>query len=177
MIQLSSPTRVTHILRRAQIEGAELADGVAVADFEPGRLAGLLLLVLRHLTDRVELEDPIVITDPCMTGNDHMRADRRVVADLDVFADDRIRADGDPGTQLGARMDDCCGMYHLFTRCSGNVALGAHQLGLRSDFRHRHALRPCISRCRASGEHFDVQMKLIARNYRPFKAGIVVPTK
>jgi hypothetical protein len=35
MIQLSSPTRVTPAsLRRAGVEGAELADGVAVADVQ-----------------------------------------------------------------------------------------------------------------------------------------------
>jgi hypothetical protein len=50
------------VLRRAGVEGAELADRVAVADLQAGRLAGVLL-VLRHRADRVELEDAVVAPD------------------------------------------------------------------------------------------------------------------
>jgi hypothetical protein len=56
MIQLSSPTRVTPgILGSADVERAELANRVAVADLQAGRLAAVLL-VLRHFAQRRELE-------------------------------------------------------------------------------------------------------------------------
>ena len=44
------------VVRRAAVDGAELAEHVAVADLEPRRLAPVLL-VLRRIADRGELED------------------------------------------------------------------------------------------------------------------------
>jgi hypothetical protein len=97
------------ILRRAAIEGAELADRVAVADLEPGRLAGILL-VLRGFTDRAELEDAIVAADAGMSGQHHMRTDHSAIANLDMLAHDRIRADHDATPKSRRGMDDGCRM-------------------------------------------------------------------
>ncbi len=96
MIQLSSPMRGhAAILHRAQVEGAELADGVAVADLQTGRLAGVFL-VLRHFAQRTELEDAVIAADTGMAPDHAMRTDDRVVPDLDVRTDDRIGADSTP---------------------------------------------------------------------------------
>jgi hypothetical protein len=42
-----------------------------------------------------------------MAGNDGMRPDRGALADLDMTADDRIRADFDIPGQSRAILDDC----------------------------------------------------------------------
>ena len=119
----------------ARIEGAELADGVAVADFQPRRLAGIFL-VLRHLAQRAELEDVVVAPDAGVALDDDMRTDDGVVADLDMRTDDRIGADLHVGADPGARIDDRRGVDHLrhpSWRRSGGPPPPA---------RHRRAPRP-----------------------------------
>jgi hypothetical protein len=65
MIQLSSPTtRLAQRTGRADVEGAELADGVAVADDQFGGFARVLL-VLRdrpsELNWKMRLSRPMVV--------------------------------------------------------------------------------------------------------------------
>ncbi len=93
------------VLRRAAVEGAELADGVAIADFEAGRLAGVFL-VLRLFADGTELENAVVAADPGMAADHHMGTDDGAVADLDMLADERIRTDGDVVAKPRRGMDD-----------------------------------------------------------------------
>jgi hypothetical protein len=50
------------VLHGAGVEGAEFADHVAVADFQPRRLP-LVFLVLRCLAERDEMEDLVVRAD------------------------------------------------------------------------------------------------------------------
>ena len=109
------------VLRGAAVERAEFADGVAVADFQPRRLARVFL-VLRHLAQRAELENPVVAADAGMAGDHHMRADPGAGADLDVLADDGIGADFDVVSQLGAGMDDGAGMDALYWSASVHIS-------------------------------------------------------
>jgi hypothetical protein len=91
MIQLSLPMRVTPHPGRAEVEGAELADRVAVADHQLGRLAGVFL-VLRHAPSdanwKIRLSRPMVVC-PSITR----AADRGAGADAHVRADHRVRPD------------------------------------------------------------------------------------
>ena len=63
MIQLSLPTRVTPASWTVpRLRGAEFANGVAVADFQPGVFAGVFF-VLGHFAQGAELEDAVVAAD------------------------------------------------------------------------------------------------------------------
>ena len=101
----------TCILRGAGAEAAELADRITVADFKPGRLTGVFL-VLRLGTDGAKLEDPVVATDPGMTFNDHMRTDGRTLGNFHVFANDRIRTNLHAFSKASAWMNDGSLMNH-----------------------------------------------------------------
>ena len=123
------------ILHRAQVKGAKLANGVAVADLQTGRFAGIFL-VLRHFTQRAELEDAVVAPDTGMAPDHAMRSDDRVVTNLDVRTDDRIGADLDIGADFGARIDQGSRVDHVRDpawRTSG---------GPRPPVGHRHGPRP-----------------------------------
>ncbi len=74
---------------RADIEGAELADRVAVADHQLARLARVFL-VLRNRAERVELEDAVV------------------AADGGVALDHAVRANGGSGAHPHMRADHAC---------------------------------------------------------------------
>jgi hypothetical protein len=76
----------TDILCSTQIEGTELANGIAIADFKTRWLSGVFL-VLRHLTKRAELKNPVIASDAGMPGNNNMRPDRRVVTDFDMLSE------------------------------------------------------------------------------------------
>src|SRR3970040_2207344 len=73
--------RHANVLRGPAIEGAELADGVAVADFPPRRRP-LVLLVLGNLADGGELEDAVALADARVAGHHGMRADPAPRSDL-----------------------------------------------------------------------------------------------
>src|SRR5690606_12849303 len=88
----------------AAIEGAILAEGVAVADLEHGRLA-LVADVLRSLAERAELEDPVVPPDARRSVHDHVRADPGAVGGPGVGPDDRVGADLDALPETRARID------------------------------------------------------------------------
>ena len=89
------------VLDRAAIERAVLADRVAVADDEPRPLAGVLL-VLRIVADRGELEDVVVGADDGRALDDDVRLDARAARDLDVGADDGVGADVDVASIFAA---------------------------------------------------------------------------
>jgi hypothetical protein len=55
------------------------------------RLSGVFF-ILGHLPDRAKLKNPIAIPDAGVSVEDNMRSNPGVVADLDVFSDDRISA-------------------------------------------------------------------------------------
>jgi len=102
MIQLSvAQARNTDVLHRATIKGTEFANGIAVTDFQLGRFA-LVFLVLGHFPDRRELKQPIVAADASMTGDDHVRSDPGVVADLDMLADQGIGTNLHPAPRRAA---------------------------------------------------------------------------
>jgi hypothetical protein len=106
------------VTRGANVEGAELADGVAVTDVE---LAGLacILLVLRNGTQRVELEDPVVPPDGRVPFDHTMGADAGAGTDSDVRADDGVGTDGDGAVDLGSRINERCGMDAGHAHASG----------------------------------------------------------
>ena len=104
------PVVVTHardaaVLRGAAVEGAELADGVAVADVQLGGLAGVLL-VLRRSTQRSVRVDLIVGADGRWPIDHAVRANARSAAHLHARSNHGVRAHADLGCQLGARVHD-----------------------------------------------------------------------
>ena len=121
---------------RADVEGAELADGVAVADHQLAGLAGVLL-VLRHAPSepnwKIRLSRPMVVW-PSIT---HVRADRGAGADLHVRADHACRARPRPtASSCGLGIDDRRRMdrWSCRHRAQADGAHGAHQLGLAGQF-------------------------------------------
>ena len=79
---------------RAEVEGGEFADGVAVADNQLGRLVAVFF-VLRDFAEAGKLENAVVFADGGVAVDDGMRSDFGVRTDLDVGTDDGIRADFD----------------------------------------------------------------------------------
>ncbi len=79
------------VLRGAAAESAVLADGVAIADLERGRLPAVFL-VLGRSAERAESENAILRSYARSSLDHHVRPDRGSLPYLDVLADDRIRA-------------------------------------------------------------------------------------
>ena len=90
---------------RAEVEGGELADGVAVADGEFGRFAAVFF-VLRDFAQTGELEDAVVFAYGGVAVNHGVRADFGIRTDSHVRADNGVRADFDAGIQIGLGVDD-----------------------------------------------------------------------
>ena len=90
---------------RAEVEGGEFADGVAVADNQLGRLVAVFF-VLRNFAEAGKLENAVVFADGGVAVDDGMRADFGVRADLDVGTDDGVRADFDAGVEFGFGVND-----------------------------------------------------------------------
>ena len=88
----------------AAIEGDEFADHVAVANLQ-ARLFTVEFLVLRRRAERGELPDPVVAADPGRPVDDHVRPDRRAIADFHILADDAESADADVAADFRARID------------------------------------------------------------------------
>src|SRR5690606_27723068 len=93
------------VLDRAPVDRHVLAEGVAVADHERGRLAGVLL-VLRGTADRAERMEHVVAADGRPAGDDAVRADRGVRADAHVALDDRVGSDANRAVELRTRVND-----------------------------------------------------------------------
>ena len=90
---------------RAEVEGGEFADGVAVADNQLGRLVAVFF-VLRDFAEAGKLENAVVFSDGGVPVDDGMRADFGVRTDLDVGTDDGVRADFDAGVEFGFGVND-----------------------------------------------------------------------
>src|SRR5665647_1574787 len=82
--------RHADILSSTQVEGAEFAYGVVVADFQPCRFIRIFL-VLRYFTQRTKLKNTIVSADARMPVDHHMGTYHRPWTYLDMLTDDRIR--------------------------------------------------------------------------------------
>src|SRR3970282_209769 len=88
--------RHARVARRAAVDGDVFAYRVAVADLH-GRVFAAIFLVLRRRADGGELIDAVVAADAHAAIEDHVRPDPAALADLDLFAEDRVGADRHPG--------------------------------------------------------------------------------
>jgi hypothetical protein len=94
-------------LHCAPIEGAVLANGIAIPYLQSGLGAfALIFLILRIIANGTKLRDPIVPADLGWAIDHRMRADPGIITDLDIRADDRPRTYADSYTHLGIRMND-----------------------------------------------------------------------
>src|SRR5690606_36237315 len=108
----------------AAVERDEFADDIAVADFEARGLV-MEFLVLRHGTERGELPDAVVLADPRVAFDDHMRADAGAVADFNIGADDAVGTDADVRADPCAGIDECGGMDHHSLRSAQSNSASA----------------------------------------------------
>ena len=90
---------------RAEVEGGEFADGVAVADNQTGGLAAVFF-VLRDGAQAGELENAVVFADGGVPFDNGVRADFAAGADLYVRADDGVGADFNAAVELGFGVDN-----------------------------------------------------------------------
>jgi len=99
--------RDTATLGCAAVEGDVFADGIAVADLQPGGFA-VVFEILRGLTDRREGKDAIGLADAGGPAQDDVRTDAGAGGNLDLRADDAERADldviGDPRLGIDERL-------------------------------------------------------------------------
>ena len=98
------------VLRGAAVEGAELADGVAVADVQLGGLTGVLLVLRRCAQGCVRI-NLVVSADGGRPLDDAMGAYARSAAHLHTGANHRIGAYSDVRGELSADIDDGRGVY------------------------------------------------------------------
>ena len=76
----------------ADVQGAKLADGVAVTNEQLARLTRVFF-VLRNGAYRVELENLVVFTNSGVAFNDAMRTDTRVCTNAHMGANDTVGPD------------------------------------------------------------------------------------
>ena len=104
----------------ATVDGGKFADLVAISDLEPG-LFTVKFEVLRFSSDTchgmnmvlgAECREALYLRPGVNDGS---------ITDANIFFDDRIRADRDPGAKARIRMDDCGGMN---CRCLHQSSLG-----------------------------------------------------
>ena len=93
----------------AAVDGDELANLVVVADFEPGRFAGVGQVLRRH-ADRAEGKEAIVCADPGRSFDGDVRNQVAAFAQFDLRTDHAIRADLAGRMNLRARIDNGGGM-------------------------------------------------------------------
>src|SRR5881396_3446750 len=101
-----------HVLHGAAAESAVLADGVAVADLERGRFAGVFL-VLGRPAERAESENSVLSAYASPPLDHHVRPDRGALPYLDVLAYDRIGSHRHPRAELRSGMDDGRRVNHM----------------------------------------------------------------
>src|SRR5712691_8108004 len=121
---VAADPRHARVLHSTAIEGAKLSNGISVPDFERRRFAAVLL-VLGRPTDRTESENTVLRADPGPSFDHHVRSDQGAFADLDVLADDRIRADRYAGGDCRFRMNDGGRMDHSARRVHNSLASAA----------------------------------------------------
>ncbi len=100
------------VMGGSAIDRAVLAKHIAVTDFQPRRLA-LVLLVLGRIADRGELEDPVVGADRGGAVDDDMGPDHGARPDLDIGTDDGERSNLDVRSQPRLGRHDGVGVDHL----------------------------------------------------------------
>ncbi len=103
---VAANARVVAAHRCAPVQGTAFANDVVVADLQPGLLAGELL-VSRVLTHGSELVDSVVLADPRIRLDHHVRTDLGTLTDFDSGADDRPGAHGNIRSQPRRRIDYC----------------------------------------------------------------------
>ena len=91
--------------QRAAIDRDVLANGVAVADFDPRALVARRGLVLRDFAERTELENLIVTPDRHGSAQHRVRANPGSLANLNLRTDDAVRPNFNAGVYL------CLGIY------------------------------------------------------------------
>src|SRR5690606_26362645 len=89
----------------AAVDGAVLAEDVAVADFQVGRLA-FVLEILGLPADGGEGEEFVVPADAAGTADDDVGMERAAVADLRSGRDDAVGADADVRAEFRFGRDD-----------------------------------------------------------------------
>jgi hypothetical protein len=90
---------------RANVEGAKLANGIAIANDQLARLAGVFL-VLRHCAQRIELKNLVVFANGGVSLNDAMAGHCGAGIDANMGANDRVRSNRDAAVKLGSRVDN-----------------------------------------------------------------------
>src|SRR5205809_927730 len=124
---VAADARDARVLRGAAAERAVLADGVAVADLERGRFAGVFL-VLGRPAERAESENSVLSAYASPPLDHHVRPDRGALPYLDVLAyisicDHRLSirfrvrgAERQYGRRLRERLDDHDARHHRIVR-------------------------------------------------------------
>ena len=97
--------RYACIARRAYIEGAKLSNGVAIANDQLARLAGVFF-VLGHCAQRIELKYLVVFANGGVPLNDAMAGHRGASIDANMGTNDRVRSYRDTAVKLGSRVDN-----------------------------------------------------------------------
>src|SRR5690606_27655906 len=147
------------------VDGAVLADDIAIADLEPRGLAPVGD-VLRRVAERAELEHAIVAPDAGRAAHHHVRAEPGAVADLDVGPDDGVGTDLDPLAETRPRIDHRGGM----DRGSAHIPLYVH---ISSAWQHTSP----STRAVASNSQMPLILRLIATSSRSWSPGPTVRLK
>jgi hypothetical protein len=95
----------------AAVDGAALAEHVAVADREQRRFAAVFL-VLRRIADRGELEHAVVGAQGGRAVDDRVRPDDTARTDAHLRTDDAERPDAHVRGELGLRRNDRARVDH-----------------------------------------------------------------
>jgi len=126
------------VARRADVEGAKLADRVAVPNHQLTRLI-VVLLVLGHSTQGVELKDSIVAADRgvafdhAVAGHGGSSTDAHMRADHGVRPHAHRRVELSPRADDGRRMDlahgvQACGIFRMVHISSASAAISSPTL-------------------------------------------------
>ena len=132
-----------------------LAKDVMVPDPQPGRLP-VVFQVLRRLADHAAGVEAVVRADGRQAGQIDLRADDAVRADLHAFINDRVRSDSDRRVQFRLGMNDSGWMNHQSQKwanrpdCQAKTSNHAPPSGTpdtaeaRAPYSYRQQLVPCI---------------------------------
>ena len=110
------PMRVSLRFAHRTMDRGTFPDGHMVTD-DGGGIFALVFQVLRDFTDAGTLEELTVPADGGPAGNHHMGVDDGAFTDLDMFTDDRVRANFHVGADFRTRCYDGCLMDHSRICC------------------------------------------------------------
>ena len=151
----------------AAVDRHELAENVAAADHQPGRLT-LILEILRREADRSERVDLRVVADLRPAVHHRRRADAAAPANADVRTDARMRANRRAAADLRARVND---------RRRVDLGLVRHQaeqqFGFGDDLVADNRRRLRARQRGAPLAERDLQPQLIARKHLAPELGVV----